>query len=169
MTIAPPLIFQWNAADRTMRCLSSRAGNYFADGERYILEAREERSNASHRRFFASINEAWKTLPEDISDRFPSADHLRKWALVKAGIADEDISVWETPEDAAKVGAMIRKRDDFAVISVKGNTVRIYTAKSQDQRSMNKKEFQESVEAVERVIAELIGTTVRDLRQAESI
>lgn len=168
MTNAPPLIFQWNEAERTMRCLSSRAGNYFVDGERYILEAREQRSSASHRRYMASVNEVWKTLPEDLEKRFPSADHLRKWALVHAGYADEDTTVWETPEDAMKVAAMIRKRDDFAVISVKGNTVRIFTAKSQDMRSMNNKEFQASVEAVERVIAELIGTTVGELRSAES-
>ena len=168
MTAAPPLIFRWEAATNTMRCLSQRGGNYFADGERYILEAKEERSSASHRRFFASIHEAWKTLPEDTEKRFPSSEHLRKWALCKTGFADEEVISCDSANDAKKIAAFARKKDDFAVITVRGNIVSIYTAKSQSQRYMNNEEFKASVEGVERVIAELIGTTPGELRSASS-
>ena len=151
-----------------MRCLSRRGGNFFVDQERYILEAREERSRNSHRRYFASINEAWKSLPEKVGDRYPSPEHLRKWALCKAGFADEDVTVWDSKGDARKAAVMMRKLDTFAVIVVKDNTVRRYTAQSQDMRSMDKATFHASVEAVERIVAELIGSSVKELRGAES-
>lgn len=160
------MIWQWDAATQSMKCLSRRGANFFVDKERYLLEAREERSGAQHRAFFASINEAWKSLPEGTEGRWPSPDHLRRWALCKAGFADEDVSIWDSPSDARRAAVMMRKLDGYAVIEVKGNTVRRFTAKSQATRHMDKKTFKESCEAVERVISSVLGTTVGELRSA---
>ena len=61
----------------------------YTPGECYVLGVNEERSIASHRHYFAAINEAWQNLPEDKVARYPSAEHLRKWALIKSGYHNE--------------------------------------------------------------------------------
>lgn len=164
---APKLIYKWDAALNAMRCLSKRGVDYFVDGEHYLLEAREERSGAQHKAFFASVNSAWKNIPETMEGRWPSPDHLRRWALCKAGFADEDVSIWDSKADAKRAAVMMRKIDAYAVIEVKGNMVRRFTAKSQQVRHMDKKTFKESCESVERIISEVIGTSVRELRNAQ--
>ncbi len=165
MSEAPPLICRWSAADNAMHCLS-RPGKYFQDGSKYILEVREERSAASHKRSMAWLHDAWLSLPEGLDKRFPSENHLRKWALVRAGFADEEIIPFDSAADAKKAAILVRKKDDYAVIVPKGKVLQIFTAKSQSYRAMDKKTFQESVEAIERVISELLGTTRTELKNA---
>lgn len=157
-----PLYFTWTGA--VMRPeLPKAAARQFKTGERYRLGVIEERSVNSHNHYFASIAEAWKNLPEQYAERFPSAEHLRKWCLVKAGYADERSIACASPEEAAKVGAFVRPLDDFAVITVRENVVKVYTAKSQSTRSMDKKEFGESKNAVLDICAEMVGVTQAEL------
>ncbi len=140
-----------------------RAIDQFVIGQTYRLMVEEERSQATHRHFFACINEAWKNLPDDLAQRFATAEHLRKWALVKCGFHDERTLVMETPADARRTAAFIAKLDDQGVIIIKGNIVSHYTAKSQAIRAMDRKTFQESKEAVLELVAEMIGLTAAQL------
>lgn len=140
-----------------------RAIDQFVIGQTYRLMVEEERSQATHRHFFACVNESWKNLPDDLAQRFASAEHLRKWALIRSGFHDERTLVMETPADARRTAAFIAKLDDQGVIIVKGNIVSHYTAKSQAIWAMDRKTFQESKEAVLELVAEMIGLTSAQL------
>lgn len=140
----------------------------FVVGEQYALVRHEDRSPATHRHFFACVNEAWKNLPEGMEDRFPNAESLRKYALIKAGYRDERSIVCASKAEALRVKAFVEPIDDFAIVLADGATVTVFTAKSQSQKAMGKKTFQESKDAVLRIIAELIGTDPTTLKQSRA-
>jgi hypothetical protein len=139
-----------------------RADAELVIGERYAVEIEEERSAASHRHYFATVRELWLNLPERLTDEFPSSEALRKRALILAGYRDERTLVCQSRAEALRVAAFLRPVDDFAVISVAGATVVMLTAKSQSQRAMGKKVFEESKTAVLDALAKLIGVDPKD-------
>lgn len=142
-----------------------RADQQWVVGERYQVEIRQERSAASHRHFFAAVHEAWQNLPEDAAERFQTSEHLRKWALIRAGYRDERTIVCASKAEAHRFAAFIRPMDDYAVVLVSQAVVKVCTAKSQSVKAMGRKEFEASKAAVLDVIAGLIGTSPDALRQ----
>jgi hypothetical protein len=139
-------------------------------GECYVLEAQEQRSAASHRHYFAAIAEAWGNLPERLADEFPSPEHLRKKALVRAGYRDERTMVASSKAEALRLAAFVRPMDGYAVVSVSGSTVVVLTAKSQSLRAMGKEAFQASKDAVLEIVAGLVDVTPDALlRNAETV
>lgn len=166
MTVQP-LDFTWTGEAMVPRHPKA-ADRLFVVGEVYPLAAHEERSSATHRHYFALINEAWQSLPEGMADRFPTADHLRKWALIKAGYRDERSVVCASKAEAQRVKAFVRPIDDYAVVVASEAVVIVYTAKSQSMKAMGKAEFQASKVAVLDTIASLIDVTPETLtRQQE--
>ena len=131
-------------------------------------QIRGGRSKVSHDHFFASVEEAFKNLPEDLKDDFASAEHLRKWALIKAGFRDERSIAASSKADALRIAAFIKPMDEFAVVVVREAMVTQYVAKSQSLRAMGKAEFQRSKDAVFDVLAQLIGTDVASLKAARA-
>lgn len=162
-----PVTFSWDG--EVMRPVTSgaarRADRVFVVGETYPLVVHEDRSAASHNHYFAAIAEGWRNLPEALAAKIPSAEHLRKRALIDAGFCDEEIVDCGNQDIAKTVGATIRKHDDFAVIFIRDQFVIIRTAKSQSARSMNKADFQRSKEAVLEIVAGLIGVEPKALAQ----
>lgn len=57
-------------------------------GATVVFTEDKERSSKQHRWLFACIRKAFETLPEKQIPRFPTAEHLRKGALIKAGWCD---------------------------------------------------------------------------------
>jgi|GEM_PF-695373 len=161
----PALYFTWHAGANCMKACTKVAQSYFVEGEMYRLEAVEERSGKAHRRYFAVINEAWKSLPED-EKRFPSPEHLRKYALIKSDYYDEDSIVLPTRKDALSVAGWTRKKDGFSVIMLAAvedenpdgpTVVRVFTAKSQSIRNMKNDEWKASSDKVLHWIDDLLG------------
>ena len=134
----------------------------YAVGEQYILAVPQYPTPATRNHYFASLHDAWMNLPEN-DKRFPTEEHFRKYLLIKAGFASENTVVCDTPRDAKNLAATVRAHDGFAVITVSGNVVKIYSAKSQSAVAMSKEEFQASKTAVLDLAAELIGTTRTEL------
>lgn len=162
-----PLPFQWDGeALRVRPSFQRQADQMFCIGETYTMAPVEDRSAASHRHYFASINEAWGNLPEDLAPRYPTAEALRKAALIRAGYRDERSIVCASKAEALRVAAFIRPMDDFAYVTVSEAVVTVYTAKSQSVRAMGKAEFQQSKDDVLTALAEMIGVTTSDLHQA---
>lgn len=161
MTDFPPIYFEWTD-DGTFRPASTAfarmCDRHFVVGERYRLMAREERSGVTHRHYFASINKAWKTLPENLQERFPSAEHLRGWALCKAGFCNEEIVACTDKTQAKTFARIIRKRDPYSIISIQQDTIHIFTPHSQSLANANKELFQKQKVAVLHVIDDLLGT-----------
>lgn len=134
------------------------ADGYFVIGERYLIQEVGERSSNSHRHYFACVNEAWKNLPDDLLRLYPSAEHLRKHALIRTGFADIQDTIFGSKQDAERAAALIRPLDGYAIIETRGPVVTIYRAKSQRRRAMDKDEFQRSKDAVLDWISKLLGT-----------
>lgn len=133
------------------------ANKQFVVGEVYTLsEADQGRSSASHRHYFASVYEAWLNLPEAETERFPTSEHLRKWALIKAGYRDERSIACSSRAEAVRVAAFVKPMDEHAVVAISEAVVRVYTAKSQAPRAMGRKVFQESKDAVLAILAGMI-------------
>lgn len=131
----------------------------FTVGQGYLLAPQEHRSAASHRHYFASINEAWLNLPESEAARFPTAEHLRRFALIRTGYADQRQLVASSKAEARRLAAFVRPMDEYAIVSVEGCPVTVFTAQSQSMKAMGKARFQASKQAVLDWVANLIGTT----------
>ncbi|SHL74761.1 hypothetical protein [Roseibium suaedae] len=164
------LSYRWTGAAMipAPQCLE-RCQLMFEIGSHYSLEAPKSRTKDSHRHYFACVNAAWQNLPEDQIQRFPSPEHLRKWALVHSGYADETTVVCDSQEAALKVAALARKLDGYAVITCRDCTVRTFTARAQTEQEMDAREFQKSKEAVLSTLARLIGADPVELSKAVRI
>lgn len=159
--MSAPLAFRWDGeAMAPLPRFTKEADARFVIGQVYRLDEIEERSGASHRHFFASVNEVWASLPEAMGDRFPTPTHLRKYALVKGGYRDERSVVCASRAEALRVAAFIRPIDEFAIVVVSGPTVTVYTAKSQSEKAMGRADFQASKTRVLEILSELVGVEV---------
>ena len=138
----------------------------FTVGERYRMDVVEERSAVSHSHYFATVNEAWNNLREDHSKRFPTPEHLRKWALIQCHYCHAAPKVFSTKQDALTAAAMIRAADHYSVINVHDNIVTVYTAESQSYKAMGKDRFQASKTAVLELLASMIEVTPKQLEKA---
>jgi hypothetical protein len=126
----------------------------------------EHRSKASHDHFFACVNEAWKSLPEDMASDFPNPEFLRKWALIKAGFCSETRIVCANNSEAMTLATKAKAMDKFSLVAIDGKVVTIWTADSQRRDAMGRQEFQEAKERALHIISELIGTDAATLRSA---
>jgi hypothetical protein len=164
-----PTLFRWSAERAVMEPTHpGLARSRFNDGADYLLAPVEHRSGKSHDHEFAWLSEAWKTLPEDVADMYPTAEHLRKRALIEAGYYHENVVDAGSVQAALRVAAFMRPLDDFALVVTRGPIVIRRTAKSQSRRSMDKAEFQASKTAIMEVVAGLLGVTVDQLAKAEA-
>lgn len=159
-----PITFEWSGeAMVPHKRYMAQCERHFEVGQTYPLIVHEERSGASHKQYFAAVHDAWLNLPDDIALSFPSSEHLRKWALVKAGYATERVIACSSKEEARKVAAFIRPIDEYAVVIVREASIKIYTAMSQSHRAMGKKPFQDSKEKVLGIVSNLIGVKPAEL------
>jgi hypothetical protein len=164
-----PVPMQWNGeAMIPTRGFAALADKQFVIGEVYTLDNCDPtRSMVSHRHYFAAVYDAWLNLPEEQSQRFATADHLRKYALIKAGFHDERSIVCASRAEALRVAAFIQPMDEYALVVTSEAAVRVYTAKHQNMRAMGRKVFQESKDAVLGVLADMLGVPVADLNSRE--
>ena len=159
------ILFSWDGEHMVpARGHAKRCDEKFTVGELYRMEVSEERSHRSHRFYFACVSEAWKNLPESLAERFPSPDHLRRWALVQAGYCDCRELAFDCERSAQIGAAAFREADPYAVMVVKKATLLVFRAHSQSLKAMKKKEFQASKEATLSVISKLIGIDAEDLK-----
>lgn len=162
-----PVIFDWDGESMVpVRQYRFVCDKQFVVGERYTMVVQEPRSRAAHNHYFACLEEAWRNLPEDLADDFPSSEHLRKYALIKAGFRDERSIVCASHAEAQRVAAFVKPMDEYAIVVVREATVVVLTAKSQSLRAMGGKAFQESKQSVLDVISNLIGVQPVELRTA---
>lgn len=154
----PPIPCRWDGeAFQPLPGFRRSCDQHFVVGTVYRLIEQPDRSDASHRHYFACLNEAWANLPEDLASRFPTVDHLRKFALINARYADYYEVITDSPAEAARMAMLVPRLNDYAVVKVSGNIVGIWQAKSQTYRAMGSEVFQASKDAVLQIVAEMIG------------
>ena len=165
-----PIAFRWNT-DREIMVPVPRflkeCHREFTDGTAYLLVAHEHRSEKSHKHYFSALREAWINLPEEIADQFINEIHFRKYALIKAGFYHCESIVLSSSEDALKAAAFSRSLDPYSIVTVNGCVVMRYTALSQSQKSMGKKNFQESKEKVLEIVSAMVGVTQKQLEESD--
>lgn len=153
-----PIRFTWDGESMVPLPRFAKACDAeFTIGETYQMVVQEERSWASHRHYFAAVHEAWLNLPEDLAEQFPTEEHLRKRALIKAGFSEHRQFVASSKAEAVRLAAFIRPSDEYALVTVDGAVVNVWTARSQSVHAMGKQVFQESKNKVLDVLAEMIG------------
>jgi hypothetical protein len=161
------LPFIWDGeAMRPLPAFAAAASERFGVGEVVALAPAEPRSSLSHRHYFACVREAWVNLPEGLAERFATDEHLRKYALIKAGYRDERCIVCASRAEARRIAAFIQSIDDYAIITVSDTVVTQFTARSQSGAAMSKAEFQASKDAVMGLLSEMIGVDSTTLAQA---
>jgi hypothetical protein len=148
-----PLLYEGNGL---FRCLHPKRVKLDV-GAVHGWQMAENRSSESHRHFFAVVNEAWRNLPEDLADDFPSPEHLRKWALIKAGFCSETRIVCANNSEAMTLATKAKSLDKYSVVAIDGKTVTIWTADSQRRDAMGRKTFQEAKERALHIISNLLG------------
>lgn len=156
---APTIIATWtdDGVFKPIKRFAKVCDANFVCGYDYFVDAVEPRSEKSHRHFFAMLGNIWDSLPDDMVLRFPTKEHLRKYALVRCGYADRQDIACATSEDALRLAAIARTLDQYCVVRVKDNTVAIWRARSQDHSHMDKAQFAESKDRVLSWCATLIG------------
>lgn len=143
------------------------ADELYGPGEVLLLAPVDERSEISHRHEFAWLREAWENLPEALAADYPSAEHLRKRALIATGWCDVRDYPATSRAEALRLAATLKAElDDYAVVIVRDAVVRVCRAKSQARGKMNKADFQASKEAVLTYAANLLGVTAKELEAA---
>ena len=162
-----PIPFKWTGeAMQPVGHFAKACDLRFVVGETYTLEEIQERSSASHRHYFACVEEAWQTLPEGTIGQFPNSTVLRKHALIACGYADERSIVCSSKAEAQRFAAWCRPRDSYAIITVSHCVVKEFTAQSQQKKAMGAKVFQESKDRVLAWIANLAGIDASELGKA---
>ena len=129
----------------------------FGEGEIVPLVRHEDRSGASHNHYFATLADLWESLPEGEADRWPTVEHLRKYALIRTGWRDERSIVCASRAEALRLAAFVRPMDPYAVVAVSEAVVRVWTAKSQSLRAMGRQDFEKSKQNVLDFVADMIG------------
>jgi hypothetical protein len=162
--MTPPLTFQWDgeAMVPASQYWAHKADEEYVIGQTYRLVEPVERSGESHRHYFAALHDAWANLPDHIAEQFPSSEHLRKFALIKCGFYDQTSYSAQSDGEAARVHALLA-HDEFAIVTIDGQTVTRFTPKSQSMKAMGKRKFQESKQAVLDYVADLIGVKPEEL------
>jgi hypothetical protein len=162
-----PLYFYWDGECMVPR-VRRAADQAYVVGETYRLIVQEERSSNSHKHFFAAVNDAWANLQERTAEQFQTSEHLRRYALIKAGYYDSHTLVCASAAEARRVAAFMKPIDEFAIITVNAATVTRFTAKSQSLKAMGKKDFQESKDKVLDILSGMIGTTAGELQRSDA-
>lgn len=157
-----PMLYEGNGL---FRCLHPKRVKLDV-GAVHGWQMAEHRSKASHDHFFAIINEAWKNLPEDMGDDFPSPEHLRKWALIKAGFCSETRVACANNNEAMTLATKAKEMDKYSIVAIDGKAVTIWTADSQRRDAMGRQAFQEAKERALHIISNLIGTDITILKEA---
>lgn len=159
------LIFTWTGdVMRPIGRLASLAASYFVEGENYRLTPVEDRSDETHRHYFACITAAFNNLPEQHQSRWKDTEALRKWALCEAGYHDEITYQPESAVEAFKIVATFGIAFDQIVIRDRALICR--RARSQSKKAMPAKgQFQASKDAVFNVLSKLIGVSVDELKR----
>ena len=157
MSSAPPFVTRWMGDHfKPLGRSAKDADATLVVGEVYRLSIIEDRNWAFHRAYFAQLAEIWSSLPEQLSAEYPDVETLRHRLLIKAGFSNSRDFVCTSNAEARRWAAYMSEGDKYAIIEVKRNVIRKWTAQSQSGKAMDKEQFKASADAVLEYGANLI-------------
>lgn len=135
-----------------------KADELFDEGRRYILHALDERTDKTHKHYFAQLRDIWHNLPDRLLQKFPNPDVMRQHALILTGFVTSRTYCADTQAEAKRIAAFIESDDAiYSIVSVQKCNVIELRAASQSYEAMGRKEFQRSKEAVLAWCWDLVG------------
>lgn len=137
----------------------------FAVHEEVPLIRFENRNMSQHRGYFAQVNECFKNLPHEYDGQYPSAEHLRSWALVQTGYCTETDYPMDSEKAARRLAIDLRRMNPYSIIKVSGAVVKHFEPESQATRSMGKEKFEASCRAVLELLISMVGAKPAELRK----
>jgi hypothetical protein len=164
-----PVTYRWDG--EVMRPLGNYFDQYmrenFTQGECYDLVLVEQRSANSHKHFFAVLRSAWDNLPEGEENRFPTPEHLRKWALTYTPYCSVRSYEASSKSEAIRVAEFLQHDGQFSRVEIKDRMVLHYIPSSQAVAAMPGNHiFMASKKAVLIVLAQRLGVDVAALEEA---
>lgn len=162
-------MFQWDgeAMVPASGFWSRKADEQFVVGQRYRMVEEAERSTVSHNHEFAWLTEAWNSLPDELLAQYPNSEILRKHALIAKGFCTMVQHACPTMAEAARLAAILRPMDAYAVVIQRGSVVTIYHAISQSKRAMGAAQFQQSKQAIMEFVGDLLNVDPETLGRQE--
>lgn len=164
------VVFDGRSSFAVMDRFLPLARRQYRGGTEYSIVPHQGRSTKAHGLYFKCVEVAWQNLPEQWQrrrdsnlERFPTSSHLRKWALIQEGFADEHTQVCDSEEQAMQFAALCRALDEYAVIKVSDDILTVWTAQSQDSHHMGHDDFQRSMDKVLSRLSQMLGITSDEL------
>lgn len=153
-----PMPYRWSGDAWVIHPRFQRqADAAFAIGETRMMVEVEERSEVSHRQEFAWLKDAWMSLPEQIATNYPSAEFLRKQALIATGWCTIRDYPCNSRAEAVRLAANMRSEaDEYTIVQVEHTVVRVMKAKSQSMKAMGKADFEASKRDILEWVAKLL-------------
>lgn len=163
-----PMMYRWSGTVmQPMRYFAELAHAQFKPDEVYWLVEHGDRRMTSHRHYFACINEAHANLKEDEHQRWPTPEHLRKWALTFTPFCDVRHFRAMTRKEAERVLEFLDNQPYFCRVEIRGQEVVQFVPLSQSFAAMpDQRTFAQSKRAVLDVLARHLGTSVDELEEA---
>jgi hypothetical protein len=117
-------------------------------GEKYTVSFMDQRSAQSHRFYFADLQNAYDTLPENIAAQFENVEHFRARGLIECGFYNQREFICSSRREADRIVKFLSTGAGYAVFSVTHCAIVERTPKSQSMRAMGKADFEASKRAV---------------------
>lgn len=144
----------------------SKADEQFVVGVTYQISAIAGRSEQSHNHTFAVIVEAWHSLPDELLSTYPTAEFLRKRALVDIGHRNETLYACKSNAAALRLAAILRGMNQFAVIDVRDDTVRIWEARSMARNAVpDNKSWQDLKTRLLTRVGDIVGVSAEAMNK----
>ncbi|WP_316205777.1 hypothetical protein [Bradyrhizobium sp. SZCCHNS1012] len=166
----PQVIYEWTG--EVMRPLAYHkelAAREFEPGKRYKLIEFNERSEVTHDHFFATVTAYWQHWPENYERELPSADHLRKHALIRTGHYIQTVMAHPSVQAATFYVSQFKQYVDYAegsiVAGANGVATVMRIAKTQKKNVMEAEEFQKSKQDVLEFCASVTGVAPEDMKR----
>lgn len=131
------------------------ADRQYEDQADYPLIPMEPRNRAHHSAYFAQLKVAYDSLPENVSARWETVEHFRKWVLIETSWYYEKEFTFEgrnAEKEARMLGAFIRTEDEHS---------RVYISRTDEDEESDARE--QALDAAVTVWEEVTGEiTVRE-------
>ena len=109
------------------------------------------------KRFFACLRDAHANLRPEQLALWPDAEAMRKFSLIAVGHCDVATICAGSKKGAHEFAAFLRGRDRHCIVTVRGDVLMVYTARSMSRRVLLKKQFMEVADKVFAHIAQATG------------
>ena len=109
------------------------------------------------KRFFACLRDAHANMRPEHLQRWPDSEALRKGALIAVGHCYVATICAGSKKAAFEFSTYIHSRDRYCLVTVSGDVLMVYTARSMARRMLQKKQFMEVADKVFAYIASVTG------------